>query len=299
MAKAKTYSTANSFRTALEERLKSIAKEGLGLDRLRKQVSFDRLLARLFSSPMQWVLKGGYAMQLRLEGARNTKDVDLALKELRLHAKNEEERHDALQLIIQEYADKDLDDFFRFLITGPIKDLNAAPYGGARYLVETRLAGRLFEKFHLDIGIGDVWIEPLESLVSLPWLEFAGISRQRFPAIPVEQQFAEKLHAYTRPRENANSRVKDLVDMSLLIGEGKMDLRKLGSAVRATFERYKTHNLPTHLDPPPESWFTPFSKLAEECHLGQNLDDGFRTVEHFFKTIPLLTLSTKNGGTIA
>ena len=38
-----------------------------------------------------------------------------------------------------------------------------------------------------------------------------------------EQQFAEKLHAYTLPRNSANSRVKDLVDMALLIGSGGLD----------------------------------------------------------------------------
>jgi hypothetical protein len=40
-----------------------------------------------------------------------------------------------------------------------------------------------------------------------------------------EQQFAEKIHAYTLPRNAANSRVKDLVDLALLIGSGGLDKR--------------------------------------------------------------------------
>ena len=55
------YATAGAFRRALEERLKSISKsERVDLNRLRRQVSFDRLLARLFQAdPAPWVLKGG------------------------------------------------------------------------------------------------------------------------------------------------------------------------------------------------------------------------------------------------
>ena len=42
------YATATAFRIALEARLKSLAQaEGIDLQRLRRQVSFDRLLARL------------------------------------------------------------------------------------------------------------------------------------------------------------------------------------------------------------------------------------------------------------
>jgi len=75
------YATATAFRIALEARLKSLAQaEGIDLQRLRRQVSFDRLLARLFSEPnTPWLLKGGYAMELRLRSARTTKDIDLSL----------------------------------------------------------------------------------------------------------------------------------------------------------------------------------------------------------------------------
>ncbi len=59
----KTYSTAGAFRRALEERLKRTSQtDRIDLNRLRRQVSFDRLLSRLFreeSAP--WALKGGNA----------------------------------------------------------------------------------------------------------------------------------------------------------------------------------------------------------------------------------------------
>jgi hypothetical protein len=47
----------------------------LSLDRLRKQVVFERLIARLVvAAPNRWVLKGGFALDLRLGArARSTK----------------------------------------------------------------------------------------------------------------------------------------------------------------------------------------------------------------------------------
>ena len=61
---AKTYKSAAAFCTALEARLQTRANEtGTDLQRLRRQVTFDRFLERMFSKgPMAtypWVLKGG------------------------------------------------------------------------------------------------------------------------------------------------------------------------------------------------------------------------------------------------
>ena len=77
----KNYETPAAFRRALEDRLKARSRDqGSDLQRLRRSVAFDRLLCRLFSSPDgQWVLKGGYAMELRIQTARATKDIDLSL----------------------------------------------------------------------------------------------------------------------------------------------------------------------------------------------------------------------------
>ena len=74
--------SATAFRRALEDRLQqwSVA-ESLDIQRLRRQVAFDRLLARLFhENHPSWLLKGGYAMELRLKSARTTRDIDLAIR---------------------------------------------------------------------------------------------------------------------------------------------------------------------------------------------------------------------------
>jgi hypothetical protein len=91
-------------------------------------------------------------------------------------------------------------------------DLDAAPYGGARFPVEARMDDWIFARFHLDTDNGDVVIVPLETIACRDWLGFAGIETARVRMITREQQFAEKVHAYTLPRQSTNSRVKDLVD---------------------------------------------------------------------------------------
>jgi hypothetical protein len=84
MKPPRKYASAATFRVALEDRLKRIARdESLDLQRVRRQAAFDRLLCQLFAGPdAPWLLKGGYAMELRLKTARTTRDIDLALKQL-------------------------------------------------------------------------------------------------------------------------------------------------------------------------------------------------------------------------
>lgn len=93
--------------------------------------------------------------------------------------------------------------------TGATTDLDGAPYGGARYPVEAVMAGRTFVRFHLDVGIGDVIVDPVDTFQARDWLGFEGIEAASALTIQSEQQFAEKIHAYTLPRAGApNSRVR-------------------------------------------------------------------------------------------
>ncbi|NGX45523.1 MAG: hypothetical protein K940chlam2_00678 [Chlamydiae bacterium] len=66
------FSSASDFRMSLEMRLKHIAEErGIDLQRIRRQLAFDRFLSRVFLvSPDQFCLKGGYAMELIFSNAR-------------------------------------------------------------------------------------------------------------------------------------------------------------------------------------------------------------------------------------
>jgi len=273
------YASGISLRTALEERIKRVSREeGIDLQRLRRQVAFDRFLARLFRAPNQnWVLKGGYAMELRFQAARTTKDLDFTMRVAPAGTDS------VLLKQLQDVGAVDAGDFFTFRIGEAMADLDGAPYGGARYPVESIMGGRTFAKFHLDVGIGDVVLDPLEQAKMRDWLGFAGISPPSVPMIQREQQFAEKLHAYTLPRTGApNSRVRDLVDMVLLIRSRTLESSRVVQALHATFDLRATHPVPKALDPPPEEWSAPFARLAAECRLDPSASEAFRILAEFY-----------------
>jgi len=96
-----------------------------------------------------------------------------------------------------------------------------------------------------------------------------------------EQQFAEKVHAYTLPRARPNSRVRDLVDLLLLIRSRSLDAAVCAEALRRTFERRGTHGLPQALRPPPAEWERPFRVLAEECLIDIGYREAFEVLLSF------------------
>lgn len=207
-------------------------------------------------------MKGGYALELRFKAARSTIDIDLAFE--RAPASGA----DANQLVremLQSMADNPLGDWFEYVIGPPVMVLTAAPYGGARYPVEARMDERTVPCRH--------------------WLEFAGIEASRVRMIAREQQFAEKIHAYTLPRQVANSRVKDLADLALLIESGGMDRQRIREALCLTFQRRGTHELPARLVPPPADWQIPFQTLAGECGLPADVAAVFATVQSYVEPV--------------
>lgn len=220
---AKSYKTAGAFRAALETRLQTRArKQGTDLQRLHRQVAFHRFLARMFSkgpkAKYPWVLKGGYAMELRMHSARTTKDIDLTLHDGTRLSKDPKELGEQVRAMLQEAAATRFDDYFEFLVGEAREDLDGAPEGGSRYPVQARMDGRDFARFHVDVGVGDEVLQPLEVVTGEDWLGFGGVAPPSFPVISAEQQFAEKVHAYTLPRgERVNTRTKDRIDMVLLI----------------------------------------------------------------------------------
>jgi hypothetical protein len=272
------YATGAALRTALEERLKRESREeGIDLQKLRRKVAFDRFLARLFRAPdTGWVLKGGYAMELRFHTARATRDLDFTVRFA------PSDRSDGLLRRLQDAGATDAGDFLSYRIGEAMMDLDGAPYGGARYPVESMMGGRTFVNFHLDVGVGDVVLDPTEQASMRDWLGFAGIAPPEVPMIQREQQFAEKLHAYTLPRPQApNSRVRDLVDMVLLIESGTLEPSRVIQALDATFERRATHPVPDILAPPPDAWVSPFARLAAECRLELSVTDAFGILQEF------------------
>lgn len=233
-----------------------------------------------------WALKGGYALELRFERARTTRDLDFTIRAMDV---NRAERPGVLLDQLRAAAGVQLPDFFTFIVGEVMSTLEQAPDGGARFPIDARVDGRTFVAFHVDLGVGDQLLEPLEDLVGRDWLGFAGIAPGTARAVSVEQQWAEKLHAYTVPRAGAaNSRVRDLFDLAFLLERRQLTPKRTREALRSTFERRETHSLPDGVPTPPADWKTPFAALADECGLTLTVDDAWRCVDAFYLSLGIV-----------
>lgn len=264
------YASAAAFRQALETRLLALSRsQGSSLVRLRNEVAFDRLLARLLiAAPGRWVLKGGLALDYRFgTRARTTKDMDLA------GAAGEEVATSDLLAA----ADLDMGDYFSFSIERTAKLDQLFEGAAVRYHVRADLGARRFEDFVVDIGfdLPPGW-EP-ELLIGPDLLSFAGIDPVAAPSLPLELQVAEKVHAYTRGYGVdgvGSTRVKDIVDLALVASAAELDAGRLRRAIGETFVHRSGRSTPPALPRPPADWAVPFGRLAGEIHLAADLDGG-------------------------
>lgn len=273
------YGDAGAFRQALEQRLRArAAGDGARLARDRKRVAFDRLLARLNEvAPGDWLLKGGFALDLRLaDRARATRDVDLDWQA-------DEEK---LAETLIEAAGVSGDDFFTF----GIERTGMAPErlgGSHRFRVTASLAGRPFETFLLDVGLRSSLVDERDTLTTTDLLAFAEIEPVEVPAVPLERHIAEKLHAYTRRYgdDQPSSRVKDLIDLVLMSELASFEYSRLRDAIVRTFGERETHELPASLPAPPGDWAQPYRVLAAEVGLDADLASGHRAAAAFLDPI--------------
>lgn len=161
-------------------------------------------------------------------------------------------------------ATSSIQDGFAFEFGEVVQELQGAPGGSLRVAVIARLAGQVFAQFHLDLSRGDALVGEPDMLEGSDLLSFADIPPVRFPVYPVAQHLAEKLHAYTVPRDQVNTRVKDLVDLVAIAAIDRVDADALTASLAATFSVRGTHDIPNELPDPPASWKSPFTRLARE-----------------------------------
>jgi hypothetical protein len=259
----RSYDSPEAFKQAVEQRLRTSTNSGADFGRKRQLLVFDRFLARIVQVLGDAAtLKGGLVLQLRLDRARTTRDVDLRLTG----------SPDNALAKLQEAARLDLGDFLTFEI-GPDDDHpqiqnDGMIYEGLRVRAECKLAGKVYgQRFGVDIGFGDPITGEPEVVVADDVLGFAGIAPPTLRIYPIETHIAEKLHAYTLPRKRPNSRVKDLPDIALLAAVRPMEAKRLRAALEQTFDFRKTHALPTGLPEPPSTWLAPYAAMAREDEL--------------------------------
>ncbi|MEV0628425.1 nucleotidyl transferase AbiEii/AbiGii toxin family protein [Nonomuraea wenchangensis] len=256
------YRDAVALRQALENRLKRQADEnGTDLGRLRRRVLFERALARLaVSQPGRWILKGGMAMEFRLlDRARSTKDLDLAIRSGHLDGDGLRD-----ELIEALSADPDGDNFV-FQVAPPTE---LKPDGGGRrayrFGIQGRLAGKDFALFRLDAAMRPEEIAQTDQLMLPGTLAFAEVRSRSVEAVHPRQHFAEKLHALTRDYgDRPNTRVKDLVDLVLLIENGLAPDGELVDVCRHVFTVRATHALPEEIPDLPPRWDIDYPTQAQ------------------------------------
>ena len=278
----RTYSSPEAFKQALEQRLRSSMKSGAELARKRQLLVFDRVLARIVAVLGDTAtLKGGLALELRLERARTTKDVDLRMPG----------SPDDILAKLQDAGRRDLGDFMTFEF-GPNDEHPAIQndgmrYEGLRFRTECKLAGKLYgQRFGVDVAFGDPMLGEPDVATGEDVLAFAGVAPPTLRLYPIETHIAEKLHAYTMPRMRPNSRVKDLPDIALLATAKTLDAKRLRDALEQTFTFRKTHALPASLPDPMPAWAVPYAAMAREDQLPwTTLTDVTRAAQAFLDPV--------------
>jgi len=132
----RTYATPGAFKRAVEDRLRDAAKRGDQIARKRQLLVFDRFLARAVAVLGDAAtLKGGLALELRLERARSTQNVDLCMTG----------SPDDLLAKLQAAGRLLLGDFMAFEVAPaaqPAIQNEGAQYEGLRFRAECALAGK-------------------------------------------------------------------------------------------------------------------------------------------------------------
>jgi Nucleotidyl transferase AbiEii toxin, Type IV TA system len=256
---SRTYTSPEAFKQALEQRLRSATKSGTAFARRRQLLVFDRFLARVsVVLGDSATLKGGLVLELRLERARTTRDVDLRMTG----------SPEGVLSRLRHAARLDMADFLTFEIAPdadhPDIQNDGMQYEGMRFRAECRLAGKPYgDPFGVDVAFGEPMMGEPEAIVADDTLGFANIAPPTVRLYPVETHIAEKLHAYTIPRTRPNSRVKDLPDIALLAGAKPVTASQLRAALEQTFDFRRTHPLPVSLPEPIAAWERPYAAMAQ------------------------------------
>jgi len=268
-----------AFRTSIEQRLANLADEReTSLDRLRRHFAFQRILVRL-SADSNWVLKGGFALEIRLGlDARATKDLDLAMLEDLDGVEVQDRLLDAL--------DVDANDGLTFQVSPPraiASDEAGNP--GWKFTVTSALGGRIFASLRLDVvarseeiagAVGTIEVRPL--------ILAERLSSTAMPAVDVAQHAAEKFHAMARTYSGGrpSSRVKDLVDVVLLAEAGLLPHPDLAGRFQTVWQVRDGVPPPTQLPAFPASWPRDYASMAADLDLDVDYPTARSTAERLF-----------------
>lgn len=235
--------TAN-LTASVRARLLNIAKrEGADFNQVLVRFALERFLYRMSQSRHAdcFLLKGALLFNLWYDMPhRPTRDADLlgfGSSDL-----------DSIKDVFREIASIKVEDGITFdPATVNVEEIRKeAGYAGARVLVTGELA-KARVKTQVDIGFGDaVTPGPVDATYPVLIEDFPAPRLQTYPIYTV---IAEKLHAIAL-LGMTNSRLKDYLDLQVLLERETIDIDILATAITATFVRRAMavpHDLPIGL----------------------------------------------------
>jgi len=230
----------SNIAASVRARLLNIAKaDKTDFNQILVRYALERFLYRLSQSAHadRFLLKGAMLFNLWYDMPhRPTRDADL----LGLGPSDLESIGQTFREIVSVVAD---DGIVFDPASVSVKEIRkAAGYAGARVIVSAELA-RARCKTQIDVGFGDaVTPGPVEAVYPVLIADFPAPHLRTYPVYTV---IAEKLHAI-EILGMTNSRLKDYLDLSVLLEREDLDPATLAKAIAATFTRRGTA-LPTEL----------------------------------------------------
>lgn len=228
------YSSPDAARRAMADRIRAFVKEhpDRQASDVRRQLVYDRFLARLFSAgdANRWVIKGSNALLFRLKGhARHTVDIDLALSGAATLNQAETALRDAVET--------NLGDMFTFVVNP-----GTAVAKARRLVIEALLGVTRFERFPVDLVV-DVEMTDEPEVVAPALPDMPGMFRPAYRIYPVTDHIADKLCAMYEVHDReaggtvASTRFRDIADLWLIARGSSVDAAKLVVAINSEKKR--------------------------------------------------------------
>jgi Nucleotidyl transferase AbiEii toxin, Type IV TA system len=210
----------------------------------RNEIAYRRLVARMYAAdPGKWILKGGFAMILRLDPNRTSNDIDVT------YVHHAGEHALALEALKRATA-LDLDDYFSFEV---LRVGDETEDRARRVTVLCRLGAREFARFRVDLAVPEPDV-PAEQAEAPP---LTGVDEiDAVPPLLVlawPQQIAEKICAmFEEHADGFSSRARDLADLGMVASqveglEGSALIEAMRSEEAKRRSRSLPHGLPSAL----------------------------------------------------
>ena len=216
---------------SVRARLLNVAKaQGVDFNQVLVRFALERILYRLSQSEHadRFLLKGALLFTLWYDMPhRTTRDVDL----LGFVPSDLE----SIAQTFRDIANVEIEDGITFdPVSVSVEEIRKdAGYAGARVLITGEIA-KARCKTQIDIGFGDA-VTPGPVHAVYPVL-IADLPAPRLRTYPVYTVIAEKLHAIAL-LGMTNSRLKDYLDLWVLLDREKLNANTLARAIAATFVR--------------------------------------------------------------